>query len=129
MVADDIDHRGPGALGIVDVRPAVQVTRPKVQQCHGRVAGDAGMAIGRASGDPSNRHRTDLIRGSWSSAVTRCISDVPGLAKQAVTPMVGQRGDQRFSARHGLNRRVGHGVSFLSCLLPVFSLSASRINV
>jgi hypothetical protein len=43
--------------------------------------------------------------------------------------MVGQRGDQRFSARHGLNRRVGHGVSFLSCLLPVFSLSASRINV
>ena len=35
---------------------------------------------------PSKRHKIDRIPASESRALTRCISEVPGLAKQTVTP-------------------------------------------
>src|SRR5215469_3828315 len=35
---------------------------------------------------PSNRHSTPRISGTASSAATKCISDVPGLAKHTSTP-------------------------------------------
>src|SRR5579884_1342328 len=37
---------------------------------------------------PSNRARTARISGTESSAATKCISEVPGLVKQVLTPEV-----------------------------------------
>ena len=61
MITDDVDHRRPGALGIVDVGAAIQEARAEVQQRHGRAAGDTGMTIGGAGGDAFKEaeHRVD----------------------------------------------------------------------
>jgi len=45
------------------------------------------IAIGLSAATPSNRPSTLRMRGSRSSAVTRCISLAPGLAKHAATPV------------------------------------------
>jgi len=123
MVADDIDHRGPGTLGIMDVRPAVQVARAKVQQRHGRTAGDPRMAVGCARGDAFEQaeHRMDarlmVERGDEVHFGRAGIGEAGGDA------MVGKGRDERFSAGHGLNLCIGHGVSFdLVCL----SITAGR---
>ena len=52
VIADDVDHRRPGALGVVDVGAAIQEAGAEVEQCHGGVAGDAGMAVGGSGRDP-----------------------------------------------------------------------------
>jgi hypothetical protein len=51
VVADDVDHRGVGTTGIVQVGEAVAEAGAQVQQGAGRLAGDAGIAVGRAGGD------------------------------------------------------------------------------
>ena len=51
VVADDVDHRGVGTTGIVQVGEAVAEAGAEVQQSAGRLAGDAGVAVGRPGGD------------------------------------------------------------------------------
>ena len=48
MVPDHVDHRRPGPARIVDICPAIQVTRAKVQQGHRRTAGHPRMAVRRS---------------------------------------------------------------------------------
>ena len=67
MVADDVDHRGMGTTGIVQVGEAVSEAGAQVQQGAGRLAGDAGISVGRSGGDaleePEHRpHARDVIQ-------------------------------------------------------------------
>ena len=51
VVADDVDHRGPAAAGVVQVGQAVGHARPEVQQRGRGAAGHPRVAVGRAGGD------------------------------------------------------------------------------
>jgi hypothetical protein len=52
-----------------------------------------------------------------------------GISETGSDAVIRQCGNERFGPGYRLNLCIGHGVSFLSSCLPVFSLSASRINV
>ena len=47
MVAHDIDDRGPGPTGIVEVGEAIGETQPGVEQGRGRLVGHSAVTIGR----------------------------------------------------------------------------------
>jgi len=48
VVADDVEHRCPGAPGVVHVRERVRHARPAMQQRRRRLVGHTGIAVGRA---------------------------------------------------------------------------------
>jgi len=73
---------------------------PQVQQRGGRLAGDPSVAIGCASHDAFERHSTERICGTESSAATKCISEVPGLPKQTSTSQIDQGLQQGLGAVH-----------------------------
>ena len=86
MVADDVDDRAVRATGVVQVRQPIRHSRSQVQQRGRGLAGDPGVAVGSTGGHAfeQTQHRPHL--GEASKAATKCISDVPGLAKHTSTP-------------------------------------------
>ena len=124
LVADDVDDaacarggRCAGWRGRCEARAAVQ-------QRGGRLAGHAPVAVGAAGDDVLLQRRArSACPAMRSSAATKCISLVPGLAKQMSTPQPSSvrtrlsapfilfppvpGGGKPLSTRNGLTRQAG----------------------
>ena len=75
-----------GAAGVVQVGDAVAETGAEVEQRGRRLVGHPRVAVGRAGDDALEQPEHRAHPGTVSSAATKCISDVPGFAKQTSTP-------------------------------------------
>ena len=81
---------------------------------------------------PSNKPRMQRICGLRSSAATKCISDVPGLAKQTSTPpesSVSQRASAPFISSHPLlEEYAAHVISNIDALATLKVSPAIRFT-
>lgn len=91
MIADDVDHRRERAPGVVQVGQAVGHSGAEVQQGRRGVPEMRAYPSAAPVATPSNRHSTGRMAGAASSAATKCISEVPGLAKHTSTPSASRR--------------------------------------
>ena len=110
VVADDVDHRGRGAAGVVQVGAAVGIAGPEVQQGAGRLAGDAAVAVGGAGGDALEQaehraHARLAVQGRDKLHLAGARVGEAGL-----DAVVAEGGDQGVGAVHGgcLLVTVGH---------------------
>src|SRR5580698_3421322 len=81
-------------IGVAARRALCRLARPFARpgpQCSSVAAGLPAMRAYPSAAPvttPSNKPSTQRIPGTRSSAATKCISDVPGLEKQVLTPLL-----------------------------------------
>ena len=103
MVADDIDHRCAGSLGIVQIGNAIAEARSKMQQRHRRFVGHAAIAVGGAGDDALEQaehtaHAGNLVQGGNKMHFRRA------RIGKADIGVAGQQGpDNTFGAVHGIS--------------------------
>ena len=86
VVADHHDHRHAGPSGVVQVGQPVAQAGAEVQQHRRRLLGVRAYPSAAPVATPSNNVSTPRSPGTSSRAATKCISDVPGFAKQTLSP-------------------------------------------
>ena len=116
MVADHVDHRRPRPARIVDVCPAIQIARAKVQQRHRRTARHPRMSVrgARCHALEKAQHGMDarlMVQRRHKVHFRRA-----GICKTGRHTMIGEGRDEGFGASHRAFRLVCHRVSCSLCL-------------
>ena len=86
LVAHHVENRRLRAPRVVQIGKSVAQARPAMQQGDRRFLRSSARSHGRAGRDALEQAKHAMHAGTRSSAATKCISLVPGLAKQVLTP-------------------------------------------
>ena len=107
VVTDDVDHRRVAPSGVVEVGPAVAEAGAEVEQRGRRLAGDAGVAVGRAGDHPLEQAQHAAHLGHVVEGGDEVHLRGAGVGEADVDPAGDEGADERVGAVHGVLRDGG----------------------
>ena len=100
LVADDVDHRGVGTAGVVQVGEAVGEAGAAMEQGGGRAAGHAGVAVGGAGDDAFEQAEDAAHAGDAVERGDEVHFRCAGVGEARIDPVGEQGVHQAFGAVH-----------------------------